>query len=331
MINLIENTKQILTFDTTNDYNLFNVSNNIHDKLINLINYLEQIPQVYLCARGDSTLLEEHNEIFNVNVSDELRRLFIIGEKARIHIKGINNDDKKYTHYDNNNLLETIKLLIKGVNIIINRSPKSNEISGQIPKSFINNLCNLNLDSLEKWKIFFLSFLHNSAKPIDFKKHSPFLSVAYGYKKYRTARNFALSRCKHKKGMILLYCLNAGWPYYIRTIDLTNRLAKFNVKWYKDIHNEIILMNGIYPHYLLGIFEVKNNLTPKFIVNPWLYELLNVGNSFDYSKGLPIDQTDFIEFAEKKGYSSFFFSLINSNNEFVSNISQTNIHKTIKP
>ena len=76
-----------------------------------------------------------------------------------------------------------------------------------------------------------------------------------------------------------------------------------------------MLINGMYPHFLLGVFEVKHNLTPKFIINPWLYKILKENKTFNYTNGLPIDQTNFHKLAEEMGYSNYFFHFFGNDND----------------
>jgi len=193
------------------------------------------------------------------------------------------------------------------------------------------------LDLLEKWKIFFLSFFHNCGTPINFKNYSPFLSLTYGYRKYKTARYFALKyskkekRFKLKKGVVFLYCLNADSPYYIKTNDFTKQLKHNNVQWYKNINREIMLMSGMFPHYLLGVFEVECNKTPQFIINPWLYKILNEGVEFDYIKGLDINQTDFKEIANERGYTNYFFQDMYGKKQHVAWLNQKICYDVLKP
>ena len=176
----------------------------------------------------------------------------------------------------------------------------------------------------------FLSFLHNSGSLKEFKSHSPFLSVTYGYKKYSISRKFALNRINHNKGIIFLYALNNGDPYYIITNLMTKELKQFGVDWYEDIHNEIMLINGMYPHYLLGIFETNSNRMSKFIINPWLYSILTENKSFDYVNGLNINQENFNQLAKELGYRNFFFT-DEEGHAFISDLEERNIEKVIQP
>lgn len=331
MENRILKADKILSFDphpSASNYTLTEVNIEVRNRLINLVNKLEQIPQVHLCLRGDSKRnITDHDLFFN----NELSKIFIVGEKSRSNIQFSPNDT--YHHYENNshNIIDDIKRLVKQVNIKIAKKPNEHKITGYISSEFIRNLGNKDSELLRKWKLFFLSFLHNNGGGRSFNNFSPFISLAYGYKKYVIARRFALKRCLHKKGILFLYSLNAGWPYYIRTIDFTKELKKFNITWYKDIHKEIMLINGMYPHYLLGVFEVEPCKNSRFVINPWLYKTLQSNNKFDYAEGIQINQKYFREFAECLGYSNFFFHYMNDNDEYVSELNQNNHYKVYQP
>ena len=308
-------------------YELIEVNQDIANKFKNLIEKLEKIPQVVLCTRGDSkSSPTKHNTLFEKNLS----KIFIVGEKSQSNIKKTATD--KYTHtHNNNNLIGELKVLISEVNKEITNKPEQHKISGKINDEFINKLILENdIDALGKWKIFFLSFLHNSGSLKSFKSSSPFLSMAYGYKKYAIAKQFAFNRISHDKAITYLYSLNAGDPYYIQTKLMINELKKFGIEWYEDIHNEIMLVNGMFPHFLLGILEITKSSTKRCIINPWLYSLLNDDKLFDYKNGLNINQENFSRLAEQLGYTNFFFT--NQNGEaFISDFDDANIEKVIQP
>ncbi len=331
MYNRILKADQILSFrpdQQDSNYSLIEIEDSVKYSFVELVNKLERIPQVYLCLRGDSMKdIDTHNKVFN----EDLSKLFIVGEKARSSIQM--STDSEYQHYINNcsNTLNDIKKLVNEVNNRLLNNSLSPRVSGRIPQSFIYSIQHLDEKEIGEWKIFFLSFLHNSGRVKRFTNHSPFISLTYGPNKYTISRKFALERSKHKKGILFLYCLNAGWPYYIKTSDFRKQLRKFGVKWYPDINSEIMLLDGMYPHYLLGVYEVERSRNPRFVLNPWLYNLLLQNKNFDYSKGICIDQTYFNTFAQKLGYKNYFFHYINENVEFASELNQRNHYKIISP
>ena len=293
-----------------------------------MVNKLERIPQVYLCLRGDSKKnLINHDKFFN----EMLDKVFIVGAKSVSHYK--ESTDSTYSHYErrSHNLKNDIKELIKQVNVEILEKPESHQISGQISPEFQADLMQKDVDSLGKWKSFFLAFLHNSGSHDPFKKQSPFLSVTYGYKKISTAKKFALSRNSYNRGILYLYSLNSGWPYYIRSHDFMRELKRYGVTWYKDNHREIMLLDGMYPHFLLGIFEVSPRKSKKFVVNPWLNKLLSERKPFDYVNGLEIDQVNFYDMAKKLGYVRYNFHYIYENESYVSELNENVRNKIFRP
>jgi hypothetical protein len=210
--------------------------------------------------------------------------------------------------------------MIKEINKEIDSRPLEHNISGQIPLNFLEDLSKKTETELEKWKIFFLSFLHNSGRNKDFANHSPFMSLTYGCKKYVIGRKFALKRSKMDKGFLYLYYLKKDWPYFLKAIDFKKILNKFEVKWYKDVNSEIILINGMYPHYLLGIFEVEPYKNPRFILNPWLNYIFSRDQKLNLNQGIKVDQTHFVDFAQKMGYRSYFFHSVDNEQEYVSQL-----------
>ena len=269
---------------------------------------------------------KKHDTFFEKDLS----KIFIVGEKAKSNIKKTAIGEYTHTH-NNNNLIEELERLICKVNEEIENKPKQHKIFGKINDEFIDKLRLENdIDTLSKWKIFFLSFLHNSGSLKSFKSSSPFLSMAHGYNKYKIARQFAFNHISHDKAITYLYSLNAGDPYYIRTKLMTRELKKFGIEWYEDIHNEIMLVNGMFPHFLLGILEITKSSTKRCIINPWLYKLLKDDIQFDYKNGLNINQENFSKLAKQLGYTNFFFT--NQNGKaFISDLDDTHIEKVMQP
>jgi len=331
MDNRLLKVKKIYSFDPTSSstYKLREVNKCVVDKLIAYYNQLEKDKDYILCLRGDSRKNKSKHEIFFKN---ELMKIFIVGQKAKSFLP--NSSSSKYQHISDGNknqLLYDINRLIDEVNNEISARPKSHNISGQIPNDFIKSLEKVKCQELYRWKIFFLSFLHNSGKNKSFSGVSPIISLTYGYNKYVTARKFALSRSKISKGIIFLYYLNTNWPYFIKSKNLARKLKDFGVNWYNDINTEIMLINGMYPHHLVGIFEVLPYSNPRFIINPWLYKMILNSEVFDFEKGIKVNQEHFENFAIQMGYAQYFFNYFNEQNQYISTINQTNYNKTPKP
>lgn len=314
--------------DNSHDYKLEKIETDIIEKFQQLIQNLENIPQVHLCARGDSKATEkEYNDFFDKSLS----KIFIVGEKARSNVSPPSNTEFMNIHNNNKTvLINELNTLILEVNKEIKERRDKHDIFGSINDKFIIDIKKQDIDTLNQWKIFFLSFLHNNGKLKEFKNHSPFLSVTHGCKKYMIARKFALDRVKHEKATIYLYSLNAGDPHYVMTKSMIKILKEYGVRWLKDINNEIMLINGMFPHYMLGVFEVEKDKTSRFIMNPWLYKSLKENEIFDHRNGLKINQENFNELAISLGYSNFFF-LDEKEDAYISGLSNENKERVIVP
>ena len=303
------------------------VDNNIVDRFKELISSLENNKEVYLSTRGDHCInLEKHNEFFT---EEYIKNFFGVGLKSKSAIKIPREEEFEHTIVDEKTkLVNQLQEVIGHCNAKIDGKPENHNIQGRVSDSFIESLDTYNVIELNQWKIFFLSFLHNDGSLNVFKSSSPFLSLTQGWKKYRTARNFSFMRNNYGRGIIYLYALSKSDNNYFITKEFTKKLKAFDIVWYKDIHKEIMLLNGMYPHYLLGVFEVKKTSTPKFIFNPALYKLLKNGEEFDFIGGLTINQNNFLEMAQKLGYKRFFYTYGNGRT-FISDINNTDLGETI--
>jgi len=303
------------------------VDNNVIDRFKELISSLESNKEVYLSTRGDNCInLEKHNEFFT---EEYIKNFFGVGLKFKSAIKIPKEEFEHRIVEEKPQLVSELKQIIDYCNTKINGKPESHNIRGKISDSFIESLdTSYNIEELNQWKIFFLSFLHNDGSLSKFKSSSPFLSLTQGWKKYRTARNFSFMRNNYGRGIIYLYALYKKDNNYFITKEFTKKLKEFDIAWYEDIHKEIMLLNGMYPHYLLGVFEVRKTSTPKFILNPALYELLENSEEFDYIGGLSINQNNFLEMARKLGYKRFFYTY-GDGRTFISDINNTDLGETI--
>ncbi len=322
MKNIIGNkTISLLSFDANasqSSYQLRKLEQPVIQKLEATIEKLEGLSQVYLCARGNCF---KNKAIHDRFIDQDLAKLFLVGEKAKYHLS--NASDRRIEYYEKKlkvgkNINNEIESHIKECNKIIKNKPESSGIQGQISNKCRDFILSQSQKSLEGWQIFFLSFLHNNGKPREFKRSSPFISLTYGWDKLKIARKFALERSSYGKGIIFIYSLNSGWPYYIRAKGLIDQLKANNVQWYKDIHHEILLINGMYPHFLVGLFEVSSKRTLKFILNPWIYEQFKQNREFNYTEGVDINQVSFDKFAQSLDYQGYFHHESGKQIEYVS-------------
>ena len=304
------------------------VEDSIIDRFKGLIKSLETNKEVYLCTRGDNrNSLQNHNIFFT---DEYVKDFFGVGLKSVSTIKVVKKEEFQHIVIDEKEkLLNELKEIIGLCNERIDRKPESHNIDGRIHDTLIEELDNDSVDELNQWKIFFLSFLHNEGSLNAFKSSSPFLSLTHGWEKYRIARNFSLSKNDFGKGIIYLYALSKNDPDYYATKEFTKYLKELDITWYEDKHKEIMLLNGMYPHYLLGFFEVTKTSTPKFVLNPALYELLEEGGEFDYEGGLTIDQRNFLEMAQRLGHQRVFFTY-GKGRTFISDIEGNELGETIK-
>lgn len=287
----------------SSSYKLFKVSEEIISRFYLLLEKLELQTDTIVCLRGDSKVsFNKHKKFFKY----ELNKVFVVGGKSNYYFSKEVESLYAHTYTENKDIL-----LLELNNLIDKANKAMNKREEESKSKALNYFRNLDLNKYDvkqllKLKIFFLSFFHTDGRLDDLRKQSPFLSITYGYKKFSIARKFALDKYSKKEGYIYLYSLNANDPYYLKTKELSKKLNKIGAKWHYDKYSEILLINGMFPHYMLGIFEVKRNKTPKFIFNPYLYEILEQDKVFDFINGLSINQQNFKQYACELGFKSYF-------------------------
>lgn len=289
------------------DYKLIPLKSDEIKYLKSIISTLEMDEDVYLCTRGDSKRNEDGKKSEHANfISKKLYNFFIVGDKAKFHI---NKPEKIFHHTLNNgNIIDDIKQLVLKCNEVLEKKSDRKKIGGKFPDQLISYIEKLHLKKQESWKFVLLAFLHNKGMDDYFKPYSGFVSLTYDQNKYNTARHFATNR--YQKGVIYTYILRKDLKQYFKTEEMNNLLKEYDVKWYEDKHNEIMILNGLFPHNIIGFFEVDKNSTKRFILNYWFYQQikhdLKCGYKFNYRNGVFIDQQDFQSAAKELGYNSFF-------------------------
>lgn len=326
--NVFENEMDFFTVkDMQRDFTKID-SEIIISKFKDLMHKLESNPNVILCMRGASKTYKEFLTI------DNLKKFFIVGQKVNAHIN--EPIDKKYRHIEKlnkKNLILEIKQIIEEINTQIKNNPhRKKPLKGKISNKFIKNLKNCNILNLNKIKIFFLAFLHNSYKNKKFNSITPFLSMARGKEKFKIAKKFALGNDTKMDGYVFLYSLctksDRNIPdQYIITEDFMKVLKKIGLRFFEDRYSEVMLLNGMYPHYLLGIIKIKNKIISEFIMNPALEEVLKLNQEFKYEEGLKINQTNFKELAKELGYKTFFYT--NGSKTYISDLPAKQIGKSM--
>ncbi len=288
-------------------YKLSKINKKIIERFFSLLNRLESQQQTIVCTRGDSKNdTEDHNNFFK----HDLNKLFTVGAKSNYHFTKEIESIYSHTKMENINILQKeLKELIREAKMAINKREKE---FLRVPLNYFDDvdLQKCSLDSLLKFKVFLLHFFHTDGRLSKFKEESPFLSVAYSKKKFAIARKFALrldGQNPREKGFVYLYSLYRGDSFYLKTKKLSKKLKMLGATWHDDMYHEIVLFNGMFPHYILGIFEMEKYKTTKFVMNPYLYDILDKSEVFDYLHGLPINQENFIKYAENLGYKNYFY------------------------
>ena len=277
-------------------YELIPLKSDEINYLKSIIATLEMDEDVYLCTRGDSKK-DKHANFINKQLYD----FFIVGDKAKYHSE---KPDEKYHHTRNDEkIIDDLKELVLKCNEVLERKS-----AGKFPDRFILDIKNLHLKKQERWKLVLLAFLHNKGNDDYFKPYSSFASLTYGQGKYDTAKMFAIER--NKKGVIYTYILEEDSKQYLKTEDMNQLLKNYDIEWYEDKHNEIMILNGLFPHNVIGFFEIDKNSTKRFILNYWFHQKIKDylcrKSNFDYKNGVKINQENFKEAAIRLGYGSFF-------------------------
>lgn len=305
------------------------IKSEISKKFEDLIEELEKNSNVILCLRGES---KNYDKFLSF---DMLKKFFIVGQKVNAHIR--TPKEEKYKHIDKldrKELLIEINEIIREVNVQIKNNPhKRKPLKGEISSEFVKNIADKDMAVLNKIKIFFLAYLHNSYKNKLFNSITPFLSMAKGSMRFEIAKYFALNKGGKNNGYIFLYSLctkvNKNIPeQYIITEKFIKILKSLGIENLDDRYSEIMLLNGMYPHYLLGIIKIEARNVSEFIMNPSLFNKLKNDEEFDFENGLPINQKNFMELAKELEYQTFFYT--NGENTFVSDLFTKYVSKNEK-
>lgn len=315
--------------DTHTGYVFKEINSKIVKYLKSVVTDLENDNNIYFCARGDS---KDANPIF---IDNNLIDFFIVGEKGKAHLENSRGDISRepFRHYyTGDTILDDIRYIITKVNKVL-VSKRKNGINGQIPDNFITELEQQSPQIQKGWKFIFLAFLHNKGRDDYFKPYSGFVSLTHKAKKYTEAKKWALD--SSNDGLIYMYILDKNLKNYFKADKLTQKFKEYDITWYEDIHNEIMVINGLYPHYILGFFEVDAALVKRFILNPWFYsqfeEDLNLKQKYNYSNGVLINQDNFETSMQKLGYETYFIRDLSTNEEYHVNPETAKIDPVIEP
>jgi hypothetical protein len=313
---LLKNVQEIYSFEAEGEtYQLDRINFSKTKKLINLIqklNKLEVHNKIKVITRGFS--IRDSNNHYSCEengyfVNYELNKFFIVGQKGAHYLKEQLRERRDLYNYNMGDRLLLINE-IKNLYEEVNKMLKEIQARGTISKRFIEFTEDTPLSQLQYNKIFLTAFLHNIGRKWSGKISSPLLSFSYGIKKKEIAKKFATNALRdgiaRNDGFIILgYVPFEGRIFEKLTDDLNMELEELGVTWYENVHKEIMLLDGIMPQHIIGLFEVKESGEEYFILNPWLGKMFSESKCFDYRRGIEINQARFEEFATDLKYGAF--------------------------
>ncbi|MEG0525086.1 MAG: hypothetical protein RR532_06845 [Erysipelothrix sp.] len=241
-------------------------------------------------------------------ISSYFDKFFIVGEKGNAYRKDITTNSGLF-YFNSQCLSEEIEELIVLVNKILSKNKY-----GSIDYKKLENLLGNETDIY----MFLINLAHNIGNKWKNKSESPFVSATHGRQSFDTALEFAKYKNENKYSYIIFsFITDEEIKKSYLADDFYTILKKLDANWYEDIHEEIIINNAIFPHSILGVFQIDNNTNEKnFIVNPNLYNFIKfakvnkkynhyaICNSI-YRNGILTDQQNFDEYAIELGYLSY--------------------------
>lgn len=317
---LFEHVESVYSFSPSNDYyDLNNISFQSSKKLLKLSNslrYQETKGRLIKSFRGFSFSNDyEHQDFIN----NQLNKFFVVGQKGNYYLKQCFNEIKEHAvRKTKEDIILKIKTYYQEINEIIKN--KKEPVSGSLDSKLIDGIDQLELEALVNIEMFLAAVGHNIGGQWKEKKYSSILSFSYGYNSKSTAKKFALGMGRQNrfdKGIIIYSYLPIEETNYIKfTKKLNQELLKLGVSWYEDIHHEAMVLNGILPHHIIGLFEVnRNSKLEKFYLNPWLNKMFLENKGVDFQKGIIINQEHFDEYAKALKYSVYFLQINNKRYE----------------
>jgi hypothetical protein len=313
---LLNNIKEIYSFEVEGEtYELDRINFSKSKKIINLIQKLKRLEvqnKIKLITRGFS--IKDINNGYSHKEHEyfleyELNKFFMVGQKGAHYLEEQLRDSRELYNYhmdDRVKLIDEIKKLYEEANRIL----KQMKVMGKISTTFVEFADDISLSQLHYNKIFLTAFLHNVGRKWSGKISSPLLSFSYGPKKKETATKFATNALREgtpqSNGLIILAYVPFEYMGYEKlTDDLNRELEELGVTWYENIHSEIMLLDGILPQHIIGLYEVKQNGEENFILNPWLGKMFSENRQFNYKRGVEINQDRFLEFATDLQYGAY--------------------------
>lgn len=315
-------TKEVLSFDCERDlYDLEKIDFHSSRKIITFMERLKKLEKenkIRIVMRGFS--IKDDSNRYSQNLhnkfkEEELNRFFVVGQKAADYFRA---EEATYTQLYNGNF-EDKEVLIHEINNMYKEATEilhlKTGIEGELSRHLIKIDTTTPFNQLIYNRLFLTAFLHNVGNKWSGKISTPFISAAYGKNKKETAIKFATNNRRgqpENAGYILLgYMPTENLKFEKLTTDLNDELKRLGLIWYEDIHKEILFLDGIMPHRVIGIFEIENHREEYFILNPWLHKMFKHNIRFNYRDGINIDQRNFEAFAENLGYRGYILETKN--------------------
>lgn len=302
MKGLFESIRSIKTIEVPDEYSekyeLVDLDNEMIRRLKKVYKDINENKDIIVYKRGE---LEKKNFI-----SKMLYKFFVVGKKSKFFLIENSNDLSWDWHNENNEekLKKEIKRKVKKLNKKIRaREKKENHnIGGKIK---IEQLIEgKKVEELRGMLKFICSIHHNIGEGSSYKSKSGFVSGTLD-EKLDIAKKFAIGRSEggvNGDPIIIIAFLDKKSEFYIRNSEMLQKLNESNVIWYDDAHEEILIMDGIFPHHIFGILKVNSNDTYDLIVNYWLIKELENKAEFEVFKGIDINQTNFNDYAKDLNY-----------------------------
>lgn len=317
----IENVDKIKSFCPNNKdkYELIEVDEQIREKLLETLNKLENNEDVSILVRG-----KKENKEF---IDRDLNKFFIVGDKSKFYFtedRGVYSDIFK----NNDILIKNIIKLVKQIKKCVKSKQKKNiMMDTEINDKITGDLSNKDIEDLRYLYIMLLAMHHNIGEISHIKKDSPFLSSAGGLNLFNEAKDFALFKNEknEKKSIVILFYNHKKSWYSLKTKELNEFLKEYNINWFDDKHCETMILDGIYTHYIIGIFDFGDKNKYNFIINPWLYKQFKNDIELDVMDGININQSKLEEYAAELGYKKVNYD---SGNERPRTIVQLEDNKT---
>lgn len=220
----------------------------------------------------------------------------MVGKKSEYFYRSEVKDIYSKNFCNKGELISNIIDMVTDINEIIHEKNKKGKVRGDFPKRILARLEKLTLEEIQYIKIILLATGHNIGRRWSGKKRSPLISTS---KSFTKALSFAQGNEQEISKLIIAAYIFEDSPYHIRTSQMNENLEYIGIKWYEDIHEEIMMIGGIYTHYTLGLFKLNSQNNYDFIMNPWLYKQIAEGKGFDYVDGIEVNQEDFQEIAQR--------------------------------